>query len=57
MAERQGVKEPGLSWIWKNKYDEKGGRKERRRPAATDEVSKNERGEKGKEKFVRKNTA
>jgi len=23
MAERQGVKNVGLSWIWKEKYDEK----------------------------------
>jgi len=24
MAESQGVKNVGLSWIWKEKYDEKG---------------------------------
>jgi len=67
MAERQGVKNVGLSWIWKEKYDdveeekkvavEKGGNIRR---SATDETgaSSSEGGPKReKSLFGRKNTA
>jgi hypothetical protein len=56
MAEKQGVKSVGLSWIWKEKYDEKEGEQDRLSPkqvrrAATDETPKR------KSLFARKKTA
>ena len=56
MAERQGVKEPGLSWIWKEKYDENEER-DGRGFAAMDEIDKARGGKQEKNKFGRKNTA
>lgn len=56
MAEKQGVKSVGLSWIWKEKYDEKEGEKDVNgvRRSATDEQDTSK---KGKKLFGRKNTA
>ena len=55
MAEKQGVRSVGLSWIWKEKYDEKEEDVNGVRRAATDEQGTQK---KGKNKlFGRKNTA
>jgi hypothetical protein len=54
MAEKQGVKSVGLSWIWKEKYDEKEGDEVLVRRAATDDGSPKKG---GKKLFGRKNTA
>jgi hypothetical protein len=56
MAEKQGVKSVGLSWIWKEKYDEMEEDFSVRR-AATDESSGQGNPKKGKKLFGRKNTA
>ena len=55
MAEKQGVKSVGLSWIWKEKYDEKEGDEVLVRRAATYENGSPKKG--GKKLFGRKNTA
>ena len=58
MAEKQGVKGVGLSWIWKEKYDEKEGEGEGKvRRAATDELPRPTTLKRGKSLFSRKNTA
>lgn len=56
MAEKQGVKSVGLSWIWKEKYDENEGDKDVNgvRRSTTDEQDTSK---KGKKLFGRKNTA
>src|SRR5271169_1985158 len=56
MAEKAGVKSVGLSWIWKEKYDEKVEDLGVRR-AATDESPGQGTPKKGKKLFGRKNTA
>ena len=54
MAEKQGVKSVGLSWIWKDKYNEKEESvKERRSLAVQDDSGP----KKGKKLFGRKNSA
>ena len=53
MAEKQGVKSVGLSWIWKEKYNENEAELLMKR-AATDEDKSSK---KGKKLFGRKNTA
>jgi len=67
MAERQGVKSVGLSWIWKEKYDDVDGEKNisdekggTMRRSATDEngASSSDGGHKNRKSlFGRKNTA
>jgi hypothetical protein len=59
MAEKQGVKSVGLSWIWKEKYDEKEDDEKivRRGSAATDEIPGSGNAKKGMKLFNRKNTA
>ena len=59
MAEKQGVKDVGMSWIWKEKYNEKEVAKvdEKRGSAATDELGGRGTSKKGKKLFGRKNTA
>jgi hypothetical protein len=56
MAEKQGLKSVGLSWIWKEKYDENEGDKDVNgvRRSTTDEQDTSK---KGKKLFGRKNTA
>jgi hypothetical protein len=56
MAEKQGVKSVGLSWIWKEKYDEKEVQESNRRrgSAATDEKSVHSTTKKGKKFFGHK---
>ena len=55
MAEKQGVKSVGLSWIWKEKYDQKEEKDVNGvRRSATDEQ---DTPKKGKKLFGRKNTA
>jgi len=55
MAEKQGVKSVGLSWIWKEKYNETEDLGVQR--AATDESPGQGTTTKGKKLFGRKNTA
>ena len=56
MAEKQGVKSVGLSWIWKEKYNENQDLGVRR--VATDESPPGPgTPKKGKKLFGRKNTA
>ena len=55
MAEKQGVKSVGLSWIWKEKYDEKEGDEVVVRRAATEENGTPKK--EAKKLFGRKNTA
>jgi hypothetical protein len=54
MAEKQGVKSVGLSWIWKDKYNEKEESVKGRRSLAVPDDSGPK---KGKKLFGRKNSA
>ena len=53
MAEKQGVKSVGLSWIWKEKYDEV----EDRRKSDVEQLHDKETSKKGKKLFGRNNSA
>ena len=53
MAEKQGVKSVGLSWIWKEKYDEG----EDRRKSEAGKIPDKETSKKGKKVFGRNNSA
>jgi hypothetical protein len=64
MAEKAGVKSVGLSWIWKEKYDEKEKKPDqdairgrRSLPAGNGVAGADEMGKKGKKLFGRKNSA
>jgi hypothetical protein len=55
MAEKQGVKSVGLSWIWKDKYNEKEESVKGRSSLAVQDDSRTSK--KGKKLFGRKNSA
>jgi TPR repeat protein len=53
MAEKQGVKSVGLSWIWKDKYNET----EDRHMSSVGQLHGEETSQKGKKLFGRNNSA